>query len=629
MFKLLFSKRLGPLFCTQFLGAFNDNLFKNTVALVFIFSSLSESEASNWSSIVAGLFILPFWIFSPLAGQISDKTDKAKMLFYVKASETPIMLLGGIGLYYGSNTLLLLTAFLMGSQSAFFGPAKYSILPQTLARNDVVAGNALLNMSTFIAIILGTLASGIAKDLGDDVLPYVGLSAVLIALLGLFSAWFIAPAPALAASKNSPLDLNFFRSMRHMWGLSKKVSSVHLSLLGMAWFWLLCAVLLAQVPTFARFVLHGDATLGSLFMVLFVVGISFGSFLCVKLSKTEIELGLIPFGAFGIALVGFHFCSINWLPLPPTQGNLSAASFFSFPMSSRNLFTALDLALIAMFAAFFHIPLFALIQTRSPAESRSQIIAANNILSAAFMVFGTVLTSFLSAALGFSTIEIFFTLFCLHLVVAVYIFTVIPEFYMRFVLWLLASTIYRIRYSNRDAVPLSGPAVIVANHVSFIDWFIITAACRRPCRFVMDQGIFRTPILGSLFRLAKAIPIASAKVDPDSKVKAFKEIASALELGHLVCIFPEGMITYDGKLNTFRPGVEQILKTSPVPVIPIALDGLWGSFFSRRGGKAFLKIPTPSWRQINVKLGSPLSPDTSAVEIQNLIADMLRQPATT
>lgn len=621
MFKLLFSRRLGPLFITQFLGAFNDNLFKNTVALVFIFSSLSESEASHWASIVAGLFILPFWIFSPIAGQISDRIDKARMLFYVKCFEFPIMMLGGLGLYLENNPLLLFTAFLMGTQSAFFGPAKYSILPQSLPRSEVVAGNSLLNMSTFIAIILGTLVSGIAKDASVNLLPYVGLAAMAIALFGITSSWFIGSAPALAGAKNRPIDWNFFRSMAHMWRLSQKVSSVHLSLLGMAWFWLLCAVLLAQVPTFARFVLHGDATLGSLFMVIFVVGISLGSYLCVVLSKSEIELGLIPFGAFGIAAAGFHFCAINWEALPDLP--ITAADFFRFPMSQRNFLTALDLGLISMFAAFFHIPLFALIQTRSAPETRSQIIAANNILSAAFMVLGTLLTSFLSAVLKFSTVEIFFTLFCLHTIVAVYIFSIIPEFFMRFIDWLLASTIYRIKYYQPELVPQRGAALIVSNHISFIDWFIITAACRRPCRFVMDQGIYDTPVLGTLFKLAKAIPIASAKVDPESKERAFREISSALSRGDLVCIFPEGMISHDGKLNIFRPGVERILSSNPVPVIPMALCGLWGSFFSRKGKKSFLKLPTPSWRQIDVKMGPLLAPTTTAKEMQVAVENLL------
>ncbi len=315
------------------------------------------------------------------------------------------------------------------------------------------------------------------------------------------------------------------------------------------------------------------------------------------------DLAFIPYPSAGLALIG-------------------VGALFHGPYAHAGLRVMVDLGMVGMFGSLFIVPLYALIQSRADEESRSRVIAANNIFNALFMVGSALITMVLFKA-GLNTVQILLFTAILNLVVSAYIFLLIPEFVMRFIVWILASTIYRLRYSGRDSVPHQGPAVIVCNHVSFIDWFVITAACRRPVHFVMDHAMFTNPFLGWLFRLSKAIPIAPAKEDPALKEKAFELISRELKDDNLVCIFPEGKITYDGSLNPFRPGVERILAKDAVPVIPMAIEGLWGSFFSRKGGKAMARVPKPSRRIITVSIGEPLPATTTAAAMETQVRQLL------
>jgi 1-acyl-sn-glycerol-3-phosphate acyltransferase len=251
------------------------------------------------------------------------------------------------------------------------------------------------------------------------------------------------------------------------------------------------------------------------------------------------------------------------------------------------------------------------------------VIAANNVFNAVFMVASALVTMLFFKA-GLNTLEIIFVTALMNTAVCIYIFILIPEFVMRFIVWILASTVYKITYEGRDLLPRQGAAVVVCNHVSFIDWFILTAACRRPVRYVMAHRIFKMPVVGWMFRAAKAIPIAPAKEDPKRKEEAFKKISDALRDDNIVCIFPEGMITHDGKLNPFKPGVERILETDPVPVIPMAMSGLWGSFFSRYKGGAMKGLPHPSHREISVRVGQPMPSTTKASEMEKQVAALMR-----
>jgi 1-acyl-sn-glycerol-3-phosphate acyltransferase len=341
----------------------------------------------------------------------------------------------------------------------------------------------------------------------------------------------------------------------------------------------------------------------TLLLTVFSIGIGVGCLLCERLSGGRIELGLVPLGAFGLTLFGLD---LAWATSAAagTQGSLDVGIFLS---SWRHWRIAFDLGTIGVFGGFFIVPLLAFVQHRSEPRHLSRIIAANNIVSALFMVLAAALGIALRSA-GLSIPQLFLVTAVLNAAVAVYIFTVIPEFLMRFIIWMLVHTVYRVRQRGLEHLPAEGPAVLVANHVSFVDALVIAAASRRPIRFVMDHAIFKIPVLNFVFRTSHAIPIASRKEDAALLERAYEEVALALEQGDLVCIFPEGRITTTGDMSPFRPGVERIVARTPVPVVPMALRGLWGSFFSRDGGPAMRRPFRRLWSRIEVVAGSPLPP---------------------
>ncbi len=348
--------------------------------------------------------------------------------------------------------------------------------------------------------------------------------------------------------------------------------------------------------------LGGDEHAVTLLLAVFSIGIGVGSLLCEKLSGRHVEIGLVPFGSIGLSLFALDL----WWASPAAAHVGDArpiGMLLADPLAWRVLF---DLVMIGVFGGFFIVPLYALVQARSEASCRSRIIAGNNILNAAFMVVAALLGAVLLAA-GATIPQLILATALLNACVAVYIYTLVPEFLLRFIVWLLVHSAYRLRVEGEEQVPESGPALIVANHVSFVDALVIMAACRRPIRFVMDHNIFRWPILSFAFRTSRAIPIASARDDPDATRRAFDEVARALDAGELVGIFPEGHITDDGEIHRFRPGVRTILKRNPVPVVPMALCGLWGSFFSRKDGRAMSRpFRRGAFNRIQLRVGAPL-----------------------
>jgi 1-acyl-sn-glycerol-3-phosphate acyltransferase len=479
-------------------------------------------------------------------------------------------------------------------------------------------GNALVEMGTFLAILLGTLLGGLLAAGGDRV--WISVAVMGLAALGYgFSRW-IPSAPS--SSPQLKIDLNFFRQTWELIARVRRKPSLFNSILGISWFWFFGATVLAQLPNFTQHTLHADKSSVTFLLAVFSLSVGFGSLICAKLSRGEIELGLVPLGAIGLTL----FCGdLGWASYPPPSAELRTLSeWLSGPLAPMGWRVVIDLAGIGLCGSLFIVPLYALIQYRADDDSRSRVIAANNVLNALFMVASALLTLALYG-MGFTTTQILLYTAVLNIAVSAYIFLLIPEFLMRFSVWILASTIYRMRYTGRHHVPREGAALIICNHVSFIDWFVITAASRRPVRFVMDHSIFKMQVLGWIFKLSKAIPIAPAKEDPNAKEAAFTRIAQDLKDGHLVCIFPEGSITRDGTLNRFRPGVNRILRDQPVPVIPMALQGLWGSFFSRARGKAMSSMPRPSRRIITATVEAPMPPTTRAEEMEAQVKAMLER----
>ena len=579
---LLRARRFAPLFVTQFLGALNDNVLKNAMVVLLTF------QAANWTAIkpellanlAAGIFILPFFLFSATAGQLADKYDKAALARLVKLLEIGIVLVAGVGFLVHSLAVLFVALFLLGLHSTLFGPVKYAILPQHLKSEELVGGNALIEAGTFVAILLGTLLGGLLAGSSDGTtwITIVGLAIAIggyIASRGIPVA--VPPAPTLSISANP-----FSETWRNI-NFARENQTVFLSIMGISWFWLFGALFLAQFPAYTKNVLGGSETAVTLLLATFTFGIGVGSLLCEKLSAKRIELGLVPLGSIGLTLFALDLAIAS--PAVPSPSPLGAIGLLAYDQTWRVL---LDLALIGIFGGLFIVPLYALVQQRSNPEHGARIIAANNIMNALFMVVGALAAAGMLAA-GLTIPMLFAVAAVCNAAVALFIYGLVPEFLLRFIVWMLIHTVYRLRVRELAEVPQEGPAVIVCNHVSFVDALVIMAACKRPIRFVMDHHIFRWPLLNFVFRTSKAIPIASAKEDPAMMERTFDEVARALDAGDLVGIFPEGKITADGNINPFRPGITRILARNPVPVVPMALRGLWGSFFSRKHGPAMTK----------------------------------------
>lgn len=617
-FHLLQSRRFLPFFSTQFLGAFNDNLFKNSLVVLLTFQAASWTtlKPELLANLAAGIFILPFFLFSATAGQLADKYDKARMARLVKLLEIVIMLVASVGFAMHSLNLLMGALFLFGVHSTLFGPVKYAILPQHLKEEELIGGNALVEAGTFVAILIGTITGGLIAGLSQGAL-WISVGGLLVATAGYFASRQIpaapAPAPELRVNPNP-----FTETWRNI-GFARENRTVFLSILGISWFWLYGALLLAQFPAYAKNVLGGTETAVTLLLAIFTIGIGTGSMLCERMSGKMVEIGLVPFGSIGLTVFGLD---LAWASptLPPVGEPLTMMALIAAPGMWRVL---LDLGALGLFGGFFIVPLYALVQLRSNVEFRARIIAGNNIMNALFMVVGALAAASLLGA-GLSIPALFGVAAVCNAAVAIYIYKLVPEFLLRFVVWILIHTVYRLDKRGVDHIPEEGSAVLICNHASFVDALIIAAACRRPIRFVIDHRIFRWPILSFIFKAGRAIPIAPEKEDAALKAKAFDEVSQALEAGELICIFPEGNVTANGEITPFRPGIAQIIARNPVPVIPLALSGLWGSIFSRAHG-AIMSQPWKArpFRKVVLQIGEPVAPEKVTLKgLQDMVAKL-------
>lgn len=579
--KLLSSRRFRPFFLTQLLGAFNDNLYKNglTIFIAFQAASVSQEESNNLVNIAAGLFILPFFLFSPIAGQLADKHEKSMLIRRIKLLEILIMLLGATAFVLQSPLLLVGILFLMGTQSALFGPVKYSLLPQALKPEELIGGNAMVEFGTFLAILMGLIVSVFVIGFGNAA---IAVAVVVTACAGYWVSRGIptlpAGAPDLVVSYNIP------RQTVSILGDARENLTVFYSVLGISWFWFIGITYITQLPNFVRYELGGNEQVYVLLLAMFSIGIGAGSFLCERLSGRIVEIGLVPIGALGLTLFG--------VDLYFSQGLASGTELIgpaAFIAEGENLRVCFDIIMLGVSGGMYIVPLYALVQQRSDPSKRSRIIAANNVLNALFMVVASVYGLFALSA-GVSIPTLFLIMALMNTAVTLFIFMLVPEFIMRLLVWLLVHTVYRVDKSGLGNIPDEGPAVLICNHVSFVDALVLAGCVRRPIRFVMDYQIFQLPILSFIFKTANAIPIAGQRDNAEMLERAFDQISEALQEGELVCIFPEGKITANGEMQPFKSGVTRILERDPVTVIPLALRGLWGSFFSRAHGNAMSKL---------------------------------------
>jgi 1-acyl-sn-glycerol-3-phosphate acyltransferase len=581
-FALLTQRRFAPFFWTQFLGAANDNLFKFAFTVLVTYQlTVSWLPAAQAGLVIGALFVLPYLLFSATSGQLADKVDKTVLIRFVKWFEIGITLLAAWGFYTQNVFALLACVFLLGLHSTLFGPVKFAYLPQHLSERELTGGNGMVEMGTFVAILLGNVVGGLLIAVPVIGAHHVAMACVALALVGRATAQFVPASPATDPS----LKINWnpvTETLRNL-KLASGNRVVFRSLLGISWLWFFGSVFLSNFPAFAKDVLHGDEQVASLLLVVFSVGIGIGSLLCEVLSRRHVEIGLVPLGAIGMTVfaIDLYFASRGL----PDVTQLSLSQFVSIGAHWRVM---IDLGLMSLFAGLFSVPMYALIQLRSTPTHRARIIAANNILNALFMIVSALIAGALLKS-GFTVPQLFLAVGIANALVAAYIFLLVPEYLLRFVAWVATHAIYRFKVEGDEHIPTEGAAILVCNHVSFIDAVLLMAASPRPIRFIMDHKIFRIPVLGAMFKLAKAIPIAPQKVDAAAYENAFAEARRVLDAGDLLCIFPEGGITQDGTLQPFKGGIMKILETHPVPVVPLALTNLWGSFFSRvDGGKAMI-----------------------------------------
>lgn len=616
-FRLLATRRFAPFFAAQSLGAFNDNAFRQAMIVLISFHlGLSAEQSGTYAMIAPAVFIVPFFLFSASAGQIAEKFEKTRLIRYVKLFEIAAMLLAAYAFHAHQVALLFVVLFLMGLHSTMFGPIKYAILPQALRPEELVGGNGLVEMGTSIAVLIGMMAGGALMALGAQGVTAASLLVVAVAVVGYLASRVIPPAPATAPD----LRFNFnpasetARTMRYI----ASNRTVFNAVLGISWFWFFGTVFTSQLPAYTQTFLGGNESVLNLTLALFSVGVGVGSLLCERLSGHKVEIGLVPLGSIGMTLfaIDLYFARPGVAPVH----DLALGAFLAAPGTTR---IVVDLLLMGLSAGLFIVPLFALVQSRSERSELSRTIAGNNILNALFMVlaagFGLLLT-----ARHFTIPQIFLATAALNALVAIYIYTLVPEFLMRFLSWLLINTLYRIDTQGLDNIPERGPALLVCNHVSYMDALIVAGAVRRPARFVMYYKIFNIPVMRFIFRTAKAIPIAGAKEDPALLEHAFDAIDRALAEGEIVCIFPEGGLTQDGEIAPFRGGVERILARRPVPVVPMALRGLWGSVFSRRDSRlGRARLPRRFRARIELVAGEPVAAaDASAATLEAKVREL-------
>lgn len=598
---LLRQRRFAPFFWTQALGAFNDNLFKNVLLLLLTFVAVPRHgwDTGLLNNLAAGLFILPFLLFSAWGGSLADRLDKQRLIRGLKLLELATMCVAAMAVWLEQFAVLLALLFMMGTQSALFGPVKYAILPQHLASTELVKGNAWVNLGTFLSILLGTLLAGLLASLdGEWARGGIAITLVAISVLGYFCSRGVPPAPAQASGRITWQPFTgSIRVLRDSW----RHPRVFRGLLGISLFWFLGACYLTQLPAWVRDVVNGGEAAVSTLLGAFALGVGSGALLCAKFSAGRLELGLVPLGALLIGAAGLD------LALQPVIAGeqLGLAALLVMPGFWR---MALDLALIGVGGGLYIVPLYTLVQLASRDDHRARMIAANNLLNALFMIvaagFGIVVLTLIGASLH----TFFVCLALIALVAGVGILAANPRAALRLAIFTLMHVLYRLRFGGRANIPAEGPALVVCNHVSYMDALILGGACPRPLRFLMDRPIYESPWLNWFFRIAGAIPVDSERRDPGGVRRALSEVSQALRNGEVVMLFPEGRLTDDGEIQRFKRGVDMILARDAVPVVPAALVGLWGSWTSHQGGRALTKRPRRFRARVVLAFGAPLTP---------------------
>lgn len=591
--ELLKNRGFFCFFWTQFLGAFNDNFYKIIVTLIALNVPLGAGE--QYIPLIGGLFILPFLLFSGYAGYLADVHSKRTILVSVKVFEIFAMTLGLLAFFSDRMVPMLAVVFLMGLHSTFFSPAKYGILPEMLPQKDLSRGNGLLEMSTFMAIILGTSLGGAIYEAWKDRLAWIGLVLMAIAALGTLTSLGITRVPPSGATKKFGIN-----PTAEIWEGTKELYAdqrLWLTVMGISYFWFLGAFLQMVLPLLGKDILHLGETRIGLLWTFAALGIGAGSLAAGRLSGDKIELGLVPLGSIGMGL-------------------FSVLLFFAEP--SFRLCAGV-LLLLGLSGGFFAVPLNALLQHRSASQHKGRLIATNNVFNTLGVLLASAILWLLSTPFQLPPNTIVLILGLLTFALTFYAIYFLPDFFVRFMLWMLTHTLYRIRVVGEENMPTRGPALLVSNHVSFVDALLIGGSVQRFIRFMLHRDYYEMRGLNGLFRLMKVIPVSANRRDI---IEALRRARKEVQAGHVVCIFAEGAITRTGHLQPFKRGFEKIVEGLDVPIIPLHLDQVWGSIFSFKGGRFFWKWPSRVPYPVTVSFGKPLPTSTATHTLREAVMEL-------
>lgn len=588
--------RFSAFVATQAFGAFNDNFFK-TLLQLFVLQIMAVSGAERLISIATLAFTIPFVFFGPWAGYFSDKYSKTTVMILVKGGEILIMILGILAFFAGSVPWLIVVLFLMAAQSTFFSPAKSGIIPEICHEESITRANSWVEMTTFVAILLGTALTGLLLSLHHNKASLVSLYCVAVAIFGTLSSLLIPRTKA--AGREQPFPWNPVRGIVRDLLFLKRQKGLFLASLANSYFWLLGLIFSTNILVYGKNFLHltaEDNVRLSFLPAYLGIGIAAGSLLAGRWSGKKVELGLVPLGGLGMAFAGIALC-------------------FTF---DSYLSTALVLFFSGVSGGLYIVPLYAYLQFEAKPNEKGRVLATAGVLNGLFLVLGALLYHLLAVVFAVQAPVLYLIMGVVTIGVVIYICTIIPEYLIRFVAWLLTHTFYRIRIIGSENVPFHGPALLVPNHVSFVDALLVGATIQRFIKFIMYKKYFEFPILKRLCAIMEVIPIAPYE-GRESVGKSLDTAREKLIAGEVVCIFAEGKITRDGHLDEFRPGFETIMNNLTCPIIPVYLHNVWGSIFSFEGGKSLWKIPKWIPYPVTVSYGHPLPPDSKATDVESAV----------
>lgn len=578
---------------TQFLGAFNDNVSKWIITLYAI--DMAQGQGSLHAAIVGGIFVLPFLLFSSYSGYFADVHSKRSVIIAVKVFEVASMGLGFFAMASGNLPFMFLIPFLMGLHSTFFSPAKYGILPEILPEKDLSRANGVLEMTTFMAIVLGTSLGGVLYEHWKAEPGRLNLVLVAVAVVGLLCSFRVPKVPASGAASGfrwNPLG-EISQGLKEL----RQSSNLWQTALGISYFWLLGAFLLTSIAPLGKEVMGLTDSQTSMLETFLAIGIGVGSLVAGKLSGDKVELGLVPMGSIGMGLGAL----------------LLAFRHQTYAQAAEAL------AFLGFFGGFFAVPLNALLQQKAERGEKGRILATNNFMNAIGMILAFGMLSLFGGVLHLPVDRSILILGVMTFGVTVYLLTILPDFLVRFSLYLFTHSIYRIRMVGQENVPFRGPALLVCNHVSLVDGLLVGSSIQRFVRFMVWKPYYEHPAFHWLFKLMNAIPVGSGKKEV---VDCLEKAREELKAGHVVCIFAEGAISRTGNMLPFKRGFERIMEGVDVPIIPVHLDRLWGSIFSFKEGKFVTKWPKQVPFPVTLSFGKPLPSTAKAEEVREVVQEL-------